>query len=64
MLVESVVFPLILTIILTKAIGVYGIFLVPSICGFISIIIAFILWRKCIKEEFKINNLAMLRKII
>ena len=52
MLVESVILPLILIIVLTKIIGVYGIFLVPSIGGFISISIAFILWRKCVKEEF------------
>ena len=55
MLVESVILPLILIIVLTKIIGVYGIFLVPSIGGFISISIAFILWRKCVKEEFENN---------
>ena len=50
MLVESVILPLILILVLTKIIGVYGIFLVPSIGGFISIFIAFILWRKCVKN--------------
>ena len=55
MLVESVILPLILTVVLAKVIGVYGIFLVPSIGGFISIVIAFILWRRCIKKEFQNN---------
>lgn len=52
MLLESVIVPLILIVALTKTIGVYGIFLVPSIGGFISIAITFILWRRCVKEEF------------
>ena len=55
MLVESVVLPLILILVLTKFMGVYGIFLVPSIGGVIAIIIAFILWRRCVKKEFKNN---------
>lgn len=49
MLVESVILPLILIFVLTRMIGVYGIFLVPTIGGFISVAIAFILWRKCVK---------------
>ena len=53
MLVESVILPLILIITLTKVIGVYGIFVAPSIGGIISVTIAFILWRKSIKEEFE-----------
>ncbi|MGL5312656.1 MAG: MATE family efflux transporter [Peptostreptococcaceae bacterium] len=52
MLVESVMIPLVLMVILTKIIGVYGIFLVPSIGGAISVTIAFMLWRKCVKDEF------------
>lgn len=52
MLVESVILPLVLIVVLTKIIGVYGIFLAPSIGGVISVAIAFILWRKCVKEEF------------
>ena len=52
MLAESVVLPLVLTVCLTKIIGVYGIFIVPSIVGVISVCIAFILWRKCIKDNF------------
>ena len=55
MLVESVILPLILIVVLTKAIGVYGIFIAPSIGGIISVAIAFILWRKCVKEEFENN---------
>ena len=55
MLVESVILPLILIIVLTKMIGVLGIFMGPSIGGFIAVAIAFILWRKCVKEEFKIK---------
>ena len=53
MLVESVILPLILIVVLTKITGVYGIFIVPSISGIISVAIAFILWRKCVKEEFE-----------
>ena len=53
MLVESVILPLVLTIVLTRLIGVYGVFLAPSIGGFIAIAIAFILWRKCVKEDLK-----------
>ncbi len=56
MLVESVILPLILTVVLAKFIGVYGIFLVPTISGFITIVIAFILWRKYVKEELQIIN--------
>ena len=55
MLVESVILPLILIVVLAKVIGVYGIFLAPSISGLIAIAIAFILWRKCVKEEFQSN---------
>ncbi|HAX72750.1 MAG TPA: hypothetical protein DCY20_04440 [Firmicutes bacterium] len=53
MLVESVILPLVLIVVLTKIVGVYGIFLVPSVGGVISVAIAFILWRKCVKEEFQ-----------
>ena len=52
MLVESVILPLVLTIILTKFIGVYGIFIAPSIGGLISVGIAFILWRKCYYQRY------------
>lgn len=55
MLVESVILPLILIITLTKVIGVYGIFVAPSIGGIISVTVAFILWKKSIKEEFENN---------
>ena len=55
MLVESVILPLILIVVLAKVIGLYGIFLAPSISGLIAIAIAFILWRKCVKEEFENN---------
>lgn len=55
MLVESVILPLILIVVLAKVIGLYGIFLAPSISGLIAIAIAFILWRKCVKEEFQSN---------
>jgi Na+-driven multidrug efflux pump len=54
MLIESVILPLVLTISLTKIIGVYGIFVVPSIGGVISVIIAFILWRKTVKDELRV----------
>ena len=54
MLIESVILPLVLTISLTKIIGVYGIFVVPSISGVISVIIAFILWRKTVKNELRL----------
>ena len=48
MLAESVVLPLILIVVLTKVMGVYGIFMVPSISGLIAAVISFILWRKCV----------------
>jgi Na+-driven multidrug efflux pump len=54
MLIESVILPLVLTISLTKIIGVYGIFVVPSITGVISVVIAFILWRKTVKDELRL----------
>ena len=54
MLIESVILPLVLTISLTKIIGVYGIFVVPSITGVFSVVIAFILWRKTVKGELRV----------
>ena len=48
MLAESAVLPLILIVVLTKVMGVYGIFMVPSISGLIAAVISFILWRKCV----------------
>ena len=50
MLVESVILPLVITVVLTKFIGVYGIFITPSIGGLVSVCVAFVLWRKCTKE--------------
>ena len=51
MLVESVILPLILIVVLTKAIGVYGIFIAPSIGGIISVAIAFILGENVLKKN-------------
>ena len=48
MLAESAVLPLILIVVLTKVMGVYGIFMVPSISGLIAAVISFILWKKCV----------------
>ena len=56
MLAESVVLPLVLIIILTKLMGVYGIFLIPTIGGIVSTIIGLVLWKKCVKEEFQIAD--------
>ena len=56
MLAESVVLPLVLIVILTKLMGVYGIFLIPTIGGIVSTIIGLVLWKKCIKEEFQIAD--------
>ena len=53
MLADSVILPLVLMIVLSRMFGVYGIFIVPSISGLISIIIAFILWRRYAEEELK-----------
>ena len=53
MFVESVVLPLILLVVLTKVVGVYGVFIVPSISGLVATAIAFVLWRKYVKEEFQ-----------
>lgn len=55
MLVESAILPLVLILVLTRIIGVYGIFIAPSISVMISMVIAFILWRKCVKKEFQNN---------
>ena len=54
MLAESVVLPLFMTLVLTKFIGVYGIFVTPTISGAISVVVALILWRKCIKNEMNL----------
>ena len=46
---ESIILPLLSTLVLTQFIGVYGIFVTPTISGAISVVVAFILWRKCSK---------------
>lgn len=56
MLAESVVLPLVLIVILTKLMGVYGIFLIPTIGGIVSTIIGLVRWKKCVKEEFQIAD--------
>ena len=56
MLAESVVLPLVLIVILTKLMGVYGIFLIPTIGGIVSTIIGLVLWKKCVKEELQIAD--------
>ena len=48
---ESIILPLFSTLVLTQLIGVYGIFITPTISGAVSIVVAIILWRKCIKIE-------------
>ena len=50
---ESIVLPLLITLILTRFIDVYGVFVAPTISGAISAVIALILLRKCIKNEIK-----------
>ncbi len=50
MLVESTILPLFMTIVLTQIIGVYGVFVTPTISGAISVVVAFILWRKCYRN--------------
>ena len=46
---ESIILPLVSTLVLTQFIGVYGIFVTPTISGAVSIVVALILWRKCSK---------------
>ena len=46
---ESIILPLLSTLVLTQFIGVYGIFVTPTISGAVSVVVAFILWRKCSK---------------
>ncbi len=46
---ESIILPLVSTLVLTQFIGVYGIFVTPTISGAVSVVVAFILWRKCSK---------------
>ena len=53
MLAESIILPLLSTLVLTQLIGVYGIFVTPTISGAISIVVAFVLCRKCIKSEIQ-----------
>lgn len=55
MLIESFILPLVLVLVLTKLIGVYGIFLVPTIGGCFSLMITFTMWRNCIRKEFQMN---------
>ncbi|MGM9535090.1 MAG: MATE family efflux transporter, partial [Intestinibacter sp.] len=43
---ESIVLPLVMTLILTQFIGVYGIFIAQTICAAMSVSIAFVIWRK------------------
>ena len=50
---ESIILPLFSTLVLTQLIGVYGIFITPTISGSVSIVVAIILWRKCIKSEIE-----------
>ena len=56
MLAESVVLPLVMIVVLTKLMGVYGIFLIPTIGGIVSTIIGLVLWKKCVKEELQIAD--------
>ena len=46
---ESIILTLFSTLVLTQLIGVYGIFITPTISGAVSVVVAFILWRKCSK---------------
>lgn len=39
-----------MTLVLTQIIGVYGVFITPTISGAISVVVAFILWRKCYRN--------------
>ena len=50
---ESIILPLFSTLVLTQLIGVYGIFITPTISGAVSIVVSIILWRKCIKSEIE-----------
>ena len=50
---ESIILPLFSTLVLTQLIGVYGIFITPTISGAVSIVVSIILWRKCIKIEIE-----------
>ena len=52
MLVESVLLQLFLMVVLTKFMGVYGLFLVPSVGGLGAAVIAWMTWRRCVKKEF------------
>lgn len=46
MFIDSILLPLVLIVILPLFMGVYGIFVIPTVSGAISAVIAFILWRK------------------
>ena len=53
---ETTVLPLLIPLVSTQFIGVYGIFITPTISAAITVIIAFILWRKYIKNEIKTSE--------
>lgn len=52
---ESIILPLLSTLVLTQFVGVYGIFVTPTISGAVSVVVAFILWRKCSKFILQIQ---------
>ena len=51
LVVESVILPVLLMVALTKVMGVYGIFLVPTVSGCISFVLALGLWRQFVNKE-------------
>ena len=53
---ETTVLPLLIPLVSTQFIGVYGIFITPTISAAITVIFAFILWRKYIKNEIKTSE--------
>ena len=50
---ESIILPLLSTLVLTQLIGVYGIFVTPTISGAVCIVVSNIHWRKCNKSEIE-----------
>lgn len=50
MICESVITPLIATVVLTQVVGVYGVFVSATVSSGFSIVVALILWRKCVIE--------------
>jgi len=59
MIFRAIVFPLISLILMTRIMGVYGVFITPTVAGTLTMIIALIIWIKTVKalnRELLVKN--------